>query len=244
MGMQTINVTRNWPKTELFIFISQTYLSVEQFGPIRLLLLFHTFKGCEDVSLPFPFKAVLGRQKFPSWNRFWNSYVYCVDLVRRNVQRTWKGFSYVDCLIPPLAAGRVHATYRKNLFEGLCTHTYAFHLDSAYEYKAKCKYKQQCTQYFLAVLSIYRRQNLQLSLHGRAIKYTAASFCWPPADCGTCDAVCGGTHTAQSEIDDGTFNSSRLPSLLPSLIHSSCLNAGYVSIYVHGYLLWMGPICT
>ena len=71
-------VTRNWPKTELFIFISQTYPSVEQFGPIRLLLLFHTSKGCEDVSLPFPFYAGLGRQKFPSWNRFWNSYVYCV----------------------------------------------------------------------------------------------------------------------------------------------------------------------
>ena len=48
-------VTQNWPQTELFIFISQTYLSVEQFGPIRLLLLFHTFKGCEDVSLTFPF---------------------------------------------------------------------------------------------------------------------------------------------------------------------------------------------
>ena len=48
-------VTRNWPKTELFIFISQTSSSVEQFGPIRLLLLFNTWKGCEDVSLPFPF---------------------------------------------------------------------------------------------------------------------------------------------------------------------------------------------
>ena len=35
-------VTRKWPKTELFIFISQTYPSVEQFGPIRLLLLFNT----------------------------------------------------------------------------------------------------------------------------------------------------------------------------------------------------------
>ena len=39
-------VTRNWPKTELFM---------EQFGPIRLLLLLHTFKGCEDVFLPFLF---------------------------------------------------------------------------------------------------------------------------------------------------------------------------------------------
>ena len=48
-------VTLNCPKTELFTFISQTYPGVEQFGPIRLLLLFHISKGCEDVSLPFPF---------------------------------------------------------------------------------------------------------------------------------------------------------------------------------------------
>ena len=42
-------VTRNWPKSELFIYLSQTYPTVEQFGPIRLLLLisllFNTWIG-------------------------------------------------------------------------------------------------------------------------------------------------------------------------------------------------------